>query len=320
MWVRLVLGTAFAAIGLLACSSSDSNTDKGGDGGGGDSVITAESACANYAQSRCAEVNGCTPRAFNANYADMNACLTRIQAVCKTSLAAPGTGKTAAKVDECAKSLKPDQCDRVRYNQPPEACKVSVGTLDDGAPCGDPSQCKGRYCKKAEGSTCGVCATVGQSGAVCDGDEACDEGFLCSAGKCAKICAENETCEGDNRVCGNLHMLDRDTKKCIPRLGEGQACSSAKRCSIADSLYCNENTRVCTRFEYVGVGQACGTNEQTKVFTGCRASSCSEQTPKTCLADLPEGAKCDAKGGAACALPGVCENGVCKKPDPANCK
>ncbi|WP_394840092.1 hypothetical protein LVJ94_24715 [Pendulispora rubella] len=322
MWVRFVLGTAFAALGFLACSGGDDNTDKGpngGDGGGDpNSEITAERACANYAQSRCAELNECQAYAFNTSYVDMNDCVTRFQAICNRSLTAPGTGKTPARVDECAKALKLDHCDNIKYNQPLEACKPA-GTLEDGAPCGDAAQCKGRYCKRAEGSTCGVCATLGQSGAACDSDSECDNGFGCSNDRCTKICPKDATCES-GQICGLQLVPDVATHKCVPKLGEGQACSKEKKCNGAAGLYCNQNTLVCTRLEYVGAGQACGLNEQTKVDTDCRTGACSDDAPHTCLADLPEGAKCDANGGAYCAVPAICANGVCKFIDATSCK
>src|SRR5262249_17387989 len=146
------------------------STNTSGTGGsGGHTSVSAATACADYVSAYCAKVDECAPVLVEGAFGDVATGSMRLGLECPTAFDAPGTTSTPALVEDCAKALPNLSCGGLENNNPPAACKAMAGPLVDGTPCGDSGQCQHAFCKKTNGSTCGVCATRVPAGMPCAG-------------------------------------------------------------------------------------------------------------------------------------------------------
>lgn len=197
---------------------------------------------------------------------------------------------------------------------------VFKGTLALGAACLSNVECASARCDTSD----------------CDPDAACCRGACIEAlptipvgGKCATVDA---TCE-KGAYCDYVTPSEQSTCKLIERKPEGQACDGARAC--ATGLFCNEETKVCTRFPKRG--EACDPDQyncpyasdycdtETLVctpkkavgapclgFLDCvNAAECSDE--KVCVARGREGEACLT---ISCASGLECQEEICVKPTP----
>jgi hypothetical protein len=118
-------------------------------------------------------------------------------------------------------------CDSVRRLRVPDCAKVT-GSLDDGAACIAPDQCKSGDCNAAFVFTaaCGECVPVLPTGAACD-----------PSGATAGECPVGQHCDGPSSLC-----LDNEPSSpfvLAPNLGLGQPCTESAFC--AEGLACQAN-------------------------------------------------------------------------------
>lgn len=113
---------------------------------------------------------------------------TRFEQVCRSQIALPGSGMTAAGLEACASALNASACEFP--DGPPAEC-VFAGTLAGGAPCNEGFQCASGVCSNTElitpGGTsgpthCGTCLPAAAIGQVCaqgNSSAGCPSGAIC---------------------------------------------------------------------------------------------------------------------------------------------
>ncbi|HEY8080126.1 MAG TPA: hypothetical protein VIF62_38610 [Labilithrix sp.] len=301
-----LLGT-FAVV--VACSGSSDS-----------SVVSADTACTNFADAICQALNDCVPLLLQLEYGDVATCSTRQKSNCVPTINAPGSALTTAQVASCASALPNAACDDLLGRNLPDACHAQAGSLADGAACSDDSQCANKKCKKHKDAACGVCSSPAAAGGPCEVDENCDYGLACATnGVCVAqgmggaICDVNHPCRS-SFVC--------HTGSCVQPGAEGAPCDPMDPvCSLAKADYCDPTTKVCKKVATAPAGQSCGLPNGT--LTICTASGTCKPPNSvmgTCLAAAPDGMPCDATSGPACTPPAKCDSGQCKIPDPSACK
>lgn len=239
----------------------------------------------------------------------------RFVSVCEKALTAPGQGITAAFLTDCSAKLKAAPCG----SDFEDLCKPPAGTLENGAACGDDSQCKSRECKKASGTACGKCEARIAVGQPCDiQTQACVEGAVCSTKSGSGVCEsqgpklkEGEVCFDPTKPGSSLGQCDTGLRcnlenvgpnaepaKCAPRGGVGAACTSAAECRT--ELTCVDKKCAAPP----GEGAACTPGSRCATGLACDA------TARKCAKIVY------AKAGEVCDLSGPrrCEKGSCKPP------
>ena len=351
---------AFATV--AACSSSSpsvnnttpTTTDGGGDneggpavdGGGGDSTVpnTPEAAaCDAYQDAVDALLKKCAPGAVPAMVpADVAVYRRdRDRKFCLAELALPGIAINVQKLNECATVFQNLTCDQVtstsfKANPALAKCRGSAGSLDDGAPCRTPEQCKGGLCAHApmgfpqalstDNSTCNIvgatCHTGVAVGTACNDDM----GILCAAGAdCVNSvcvanfsvavggdCNTNSTGAKGNNCAAGL-KCSGSPGKCVTPADLNAVCAGAGSCK--SGLVCSMN--VCV--QGVPLGGTCSSGSNLCIDSFC------EPTSQKCV-----GLASIAKSGDTCGLSsagivscaaGNCLAGKCLNiiPDGASC-
>jgi len=300
-----------AIAALVGCSS---NTE------GGSTPSTPDEACTSYAETICAKYQSCSPLLVQASYGDIATCKTRTKIACVASLNAPSTGTTVDKAGPCISAYSSLACGDLFTGTQPTACQF-VGTLGDGAACGDGGQCASGVCGNKTGH-CGTCTKKNVVGDACTGS--CNNNLACVSGKCATPAKAGEACGttpcGSGLVCA--------AGKCTTPAKTGEACASdgtAPSCDAQAGLLCNPSTKKCQLVGFAAVGAACGYDTATTTYTACNnGAHCVLATGKstgTCVAPAADGAACDAsKGSQSCLPPALCISGKCTLPDYSTCK
>lgn len=290
---------------LIACSSDSS---------GGAS--TPEGACEQLVSALCNKLNECLPFAVKAAYKDAAECITRQKSQCVKSLSAPSTGLTPAFVSGCASAYSSATCNDVLKQ--PDACKTPAGSLADGTPCGEDSQCVGRACNTNGISNCGACSTRVAAGGDCTGGKKCDDGLSCAPnGKCVAPAGAGTAC-GDNQPCQTPLVCSKGT--CSEGAAAGASCADGEACNAFKGLLCDPTSKTCKELKVANPGETCGLVDGS--FVACGAGGkCKTGTggSGTCQAPVADGAACTADG-PGCQEPAECVNGVCTINDPAACK
>src|SRR4051812_9407778 len=110
--------------------------------GCGKAGISADQACADLAQARCAKRDGCTSGVgITRNYGDMATCLAREKLACTDALAADRTGNSPDLVEKCVAAYPTFSCADFADNRPPADC-APAGAGPDGAACAFNGQCQ----------------------------------------------------------------------------------------------------------------------------------------------------------------------------------
>jgi hypothetical protein len=207
----------------FSCKGSGGGSGNGGSGGtyggggsGGGVSAALEQACVDLATSQCGKQQSCSPSAFRRGFADLDACIARMQLTCPIIASAPGSGYTASSVSACAKALAAATCADIANNLGPAACRIR-GTLGIGAACIDDAQCAGteNFCQLS--GECGVCAVrKPQSGQTsfsdCGSSLGCQDGLVCDLGRCLPTVAPTDPCDLGHPCPAPLAC---DTGKCI---------------------------------------------------------------------------------------------------------
>lgn len=272
------------------CSSSSSS------GAGG--------ACANYVAAFRDSAKACGR--FNVSPGRESEYLARLQRSCEAALAAPGSGISPGVLDQCAAEVRAQCGDD-------DACEEVIesvrGTLGDGTPCDDDTQCASGECSKDSSSQstprCGTCSSAVRIGEPCP-NGGCVTGAVCSSGASSaeSICVavrignEGESCGagtgGEAVRCATGFYCRYETSSagapsgtCERPVGEGSSCGESDnqfaRC--APPFTC-VNDR-CGRL--LGAGQTCRDSNDCASGLGCDPAN------GTCTAIVwgENGAVCD---------------------------
>ena len=226
-------------------------------------------------------------------------------------LQAPGSGFTPESFEACAKAYGSADCDQLLvFGFRPSACQIA-GTLDNGAACGDGSQCRSGACATEYFQMCGVCADRVPAGGHCSKLGQCPAGQDCvSPGTCMTLAGEGKSCS--QAPCGGeLKCVDGICK--APLLA-GAACATDKDyCDVAIGLHCDSTTQTCVDLSAAALGAVCSNGETCLASGSCNA----EKFPAVCEAATEDGSACSSN---TCKYPALCHNKVCTLSNPAACK
>jgi hypothetical protein len=316
---------------LAACSSTHLNTADAG----------VDNRAATKAAFTCDYNLRCIPGAPQL-YGDRTACVARMEAAAKLTLAGPGVTVTQEALQACADKLATVDCIEGPGPAVPE-CDFK-GALPIGAVCGDNAQCVSGSCRGdlAQPGVCGTCRARAAEGQSCNGAD-CELGLYCArpdpkvpeAVICVKPAAVGEACNGDGLPCVNPGRVSCVNGKCKEDLMAGAACTSVDQvggCADALSLVCKATNPLqpqaggkCTEPIYAPVGSKCGLDPSTYDLVLCTASFCVGATRPTatgtCTAFLDDGAACTSgPTSTLCRPPANCSGGKCVVTDPLACK
>lgn len=306
----LVTGLVGFGISLLACSGSTAN----GDG------ATMDSACNTFIDALCSKLDACAPLVTRVQYKDVAECKARQKQTCLKAFLAPGTGATPSAVNACGSAYSGLSCDDIFAGSTPPACRIA-GTLADGAPCGEATQCAGAACRKTGSNTCGACSTRGASGAACTSNTDCAYELTCAEGKCIARSKAGAACSDAQPCEGNLHCKDGT---CAVALEAGAACTPTEgECNSAKGLTCDGTAKVCKEVKLANAGEPCGIVDDA--FVVCAAAGKCKLVAGgagkgVCEVAAADGQPCNTQTGPNCIEPAECTNGVCTITDPSSCK
>lgn len=306
-----VLGSGALLTGVLVACSGDTES----------ASVSPETACNDVATAFCEKIESCASLLSKVAYADKATCIARSKINCVSSFAAPGTSATPTRAAQCARDAKTASCDDLLGRTPPETCRTLSGSLDDGTACGHDAQCKNKFCRLAEGTSCGACSGLGAAGARCESNDECDYGLSCEGKKCA---ARGKAGSGCSATAPCLATLTCVGGVCATPLAAGAACTfkpNQNPCDQINGFYCHPKTNVCTAFGTATAGGQCEVSiDQVVVCTAGSECSRGDQQKGTCVAPAADGAACNNATGPKCVAPARCTNGVCTITDPALCK
>ncbi len=335
-----------------------STTGSGGAGGSGGSGPSAEQACADLAKASCDKRDACSmgfliTRAFG----DLGACVTRTTALCLSSLAAPGTSQTPAKLEACVAAHPGFSCVDFFNGTPPADCVPSAGELPQGAACVTSAQCASTYCAVSQTEVCGSCQPLPVVGASCAVQTDCGRELGCArvvnapSGVCAPWVSQGGACLNGEKPCkAGLSCVGEDPVgktdgACQPAgAAAGTACDGSRKtmagCDANLGLACvpakqGSPIGTCQALQIVVAGATCGEigGKPPTGFSVCKASAlCQKAAPAdptgTCVVAAADGSPCDidpAKG-PPCLAPTKCvikggagTAGTCTLSDAAAC-
>jgi hypothetical protein len=232
---------------------------------------------------------------FQANFGDMARCTSRIDAGCRASLKAPGTGETQEHLEQCVSKVDRLCTDFFGRNtklwlQTPWAglCDLNLphGTVAEDGACGENAQCgTAQFCRPGP-SGCGTCKPALGEGATCSDDLDCGPRLICASNKtCEPVGFVNAGCAVDRPCAANLFCLE-SIKQCRETVAKaGDKCDGkTNACDAAHGLVC-------------GTGNTC--------------------TTTTIKPPVADGAAC--VDGVPCTSPARCV-GTCQVLDPTTCK
>lgn len=295
------------------------------------SDLTAEQACSDVAESRCAKLSSCSPTDLERRWGDLTTCETREKLACMQGLTASATGATPPSVEECSTALAAATCDAFLSKvMPPPECLAQMGPAALGAACAFNAQCKSSFCALADDALCGVCAVqpvAGDSCATtgCGPELSCVKAtMLCQApvasgGACDRTmpCGTGLSCVGSTMTTMGTCMADATTvgATCDPQRKTGPGCDAGS------GLACNTMTKQCVMQPDVAAGMPCGliANVETRCAGGATCEIPTGQTTGTCVAPAADGAACDATNGPDCLFPAKCVAGTCQLPGSSSC-
>ncbi len=183
------------------------------------------------------------------------------------------------------------------------ACPRSCQPLGAaGDVCRDNPDCKsGLYCRVTTLATgSGLCTAYGQVTHVCDVDQPCASGLLCSAGKCVQPPAANQACLGGSCDESAWCLSGSDGGQCKPRMGLGAGCTDDVQC--LSTLLCEVLTGQCVPRMLTTAGAVCGLRQICPQGTVCLRATATALGE--CQSPLDGGSACmssnDCQGHLAC--------------------
>jgi len=318
----------------VACGSSGDPAADPAEAGTSDAPsvtegLTVAEFCAQKAKRWCAAVAKCEPNT-TADLFDgkIERCEEGSRTTCEALLA--GSASTPIERQACIAAFDVSTCAKVVATYSgvgPRECALK-GTLPNGSPCLDATQCASGTCGVPPGLRCGTCVDPSPIGAPCDATS-CAAPAVCamepytSSGTCAVHRSEGEAC-GASVPCHPL--LRCDGGKCAARLSAGASCA-ADASACERGLFCNTIGKICQAVGTAGVGEKCGlvaSGGLTYCGAGavCRVDQ-GQAYLGTCVTELPDGLICN--GGSymldgPCTFPSRCTRGTCVRPAPSACK
>jgi hypothetical protein len=264
--------------------------------------------CAEYAARFCARYTACSPPQAALAFGPESDCRERVQLECDL-LELPGvTWPTQA----CADAFATHPCPDLLRNSDPPACRTQ-GALAMGAECASLFQCQTRRCAQAPGARCFACVPRSALGEPCGSSVACQDELVCNGKNvCVAPRALTAPCDADNPCL--VPLLCRQGT-CMPRGGEGAACTTSDDCDIVAGIGCNATTGRCVHYT---VTSTCRTNPDGS-FEICAARGTCNSMSSTCVPAAADGAPCSDTLGPHCRSPATCKAGTCKLPAPVSC-
>ena len=289
-----------------SAGSPDAGVDaSGGSGGGGDAATrpdaTAEElqSCNTFADAFCNRLQTCSSFVMSVLYGDVATCRQRWVLSCLPNYNVRGTSATPAKTTGCAQTLPALACDKFLLGDFGTMCTPSVGTLAQGAACGDDAQCASTFCARSATSVCGTCQPV------------TNPGDPCVQGSCSV---------STNTIC------PAGTSTCVkPKAGKvGDPCVGQEECDVGHQVGCNTaTTKQCIALTLTPSGGMCGANSilnPTSVAVCGAGGTCTLPFAGMCTPFAADGQTCSTMDtGAHCVQPAKCVGGRCVVPDPATC-
>jgi hypothetical protein len=304
------LHSVVGVIALVGCTANPATTGEG--------PVTADQACADYADRFCELEQQCEPGWLKYIWGNVATCRERQRVGCPEAFELNGTMDTPSRLESCAKAMRTQSCDD--FLRPwPDVCRQPLGTLPDGMACGGRSQCRGGSCKQGI-AACGTCVTTLPEGAPCTSRSECDVDATCGSvdGICTRQYAVElgGACDFDHTCAGTLTCRGSGATgmgTCSMPLPEGASCdpsSSPGECDFTKSLGCDSGTNKCAPDPvYPSVGERC-LGDLCDGSGTCGAAG-------TCLPKLHEGQACSDPD--QCLRPARCVNGTCTIFDPGSC-
>jgi hypothetical protein len=333
-----MLGRMRRWLGLLLVIACDKTSPSGltadaawtADATVGPDALTAQLACADEANARCALQASCSTDGIQRIYGDLATCVVRVTASCEAALAAPGTGATPALAEACAQALPAVPCLNFETEALPTACLPPAGALAAGSPCAFSGQCQSSFCNASGTSACGVCAAKTVAGDSC-ATTGCSVGLFCdpSTTQCQPLGIAGTSCDAGH-LCAPALYCDLTSNKCAASAAASATCDPARTtapwCDTTQELYCDSGTSMCTA---ANPGTTCSTfaNGAEALATEpvhCSAGAACIPTgtnpgPGTCVLPAADGAACDPAAGPPCLEPAKCDQGTCVVPGTQTC-
>jgi hypothetical protein len=325
-WALLPLAGAMIWAGIANCSNESSN----GHGGSG--------TCGELMSVYCEKMAACDPIGLRRDFGDVQGCVARQSLACP-ALSLPGTGWTAAHIQQCTAQISSAPSCYGDYAES-GACDDAPGTLAGGAPCEQSSQCTSSRCERPfvrapdgglSDPACGVC-----SGADAGSFTGCGDGGDCSSGqrcvyvdnqtsRCVSLQAEGAPCTATSPCAADLFCRRSAADAgiagvCAKRGSTSATCTASNECDTAAGLRCV--TAVCNAPIFVAVGEACdGAGRLCE--KGARCIYSNPQPPLmmgTCRAPVDDGSRCDSAASLHCRSPASCREGICRLPGDGQCQ
>jgi hypothetical protein len=259
-----------------------------------------EQACGDWSAFYCQQLSACSVNAFEISsvWGSIGACTNGLDALCLSSLTAPGVTQTAAATEACAIALKMGDvaCGQFVSGPPSGACAVSPGTFATAAACAFDMQCASSFCAIPLGSACGTCQPPTTVGGACT----------------AGVCSAGQACDPKTALC-----------VAIESVGTGDPCDISPQCDLVNGTACDPASKTCSlhvRTEFpldAGCGQADGST--TEVTCPGNATCSTSAFPGACQPAANVGSPCTTDGGVNCVAPSMCAAGVCTLPSAAMC-
>lgn len=237
---------------------------------------------------------------------------TLFDTICLNNLALPGSGETPAALDACAAAVGATGCGVAALDIP--ECTFQ-GTLSDGAPCNESSQCQGGYCRVpttvgtndggAPGPSCGTCVAGVAVGEPCATGDTCTYGAVCATSGTGYACTRvaygdvGAGCDGLAAECKTGLYCDMQAMQCASPAGAGAACTETPGCS--PPLSCTGGTAGAglTCQEPAPAGAPCQTEQDCAPGLGCSTAT----MQCAAITWVPQGQPC---GDLEVCLIGVC--------------
>lgn len=281
-------------------------------------------ACQALATKRCAVLQKCAPFVLASQYGTSTTCVARFAAVCRARATAADTGIDVAAINTCSTSLGADfECEFCGAIDSSAACQAKPGKRKNAAACGDDGQCSSGYCRGLDSASCGNCGSRAKVTQMCNGQPDCETGFACVATTGTKVCVARVTVGGD---CDGAHVCLAPavckSGKCTAPVAAGAACDATlKNCNQNAGLYCHDKKLVCTPYQVVGSGEACGYFDGDRVTCGygtaCKLVGGGQGN---CIKISEDGNSCSTGDQVPCRAGAVCDSGVCKVAQPNLCQ
>lgn len=279
-----------------------------------------QQACGSFAQALCARLSACAPFIAQIWYGNAATCRERVELGCTKDLEVPDTNQTTTEMAACAAAAMTASCDDLLADNFPEPCRIKPGPRRNGEGCGSSWQCMSTHCEKTTGD-CGTCAPRQAASGTCSVNGGCQQGLVCTAGKCVSPSAVGGPCDA-NTPCRGGHLYC-NAGTCAMRLGAGNSCAgNAEACDFRSGVACNilSAAPTCQVVAAAQGGQACGIVNGT--LTICQLDNdCPGATltqPGACVAPSQDGTACSPRHN--CLPPASCVGGICRLPSTAACQ